>query len=277
MMKRILLPIAALAMITTVHAQKLPQLSPKGEVEQTIGLTEVEVNYSRPSVRDRQIFGDLVPYDRVWRLGANANTTIEFDGPVEIDGQILKKGKYAMLAIPGKEAWEIIFNKDAKQSVQARNEQDDVLRVKAKAEPTEFTETFTISFDEVKDDKARMDLRWEKTRVSVWIKADATEQGLENIKKAMSGGDVTAGGYANAAAFAIDRGMMLEEALGWAQTAVKMAPQYYFMHTLALAQAANGQVKEAIVTAQKSMEQAREKGDMAYVKRNEAKLAEWKK
>ncbi len=275
-MNKFFLPVAALAISFSAVAQDLPQASPKGEVEQVIGLTKVDVEYSRPSVRDRQIFGDLLPYGKVWRLGANYNTTFEVNGPVVIDGQKLDKGKYSVFAVPGKDAWEIIFNKNTELWGEGdRKEAEDVLRVKAKVEPTEFTETLMISFDDVKDDKARMDIRWEKTRASIWISADATEQAMENIKKAMSEKEVKAGTYASSARFAIDRGVMTKEALEWAQTAVKMDPKFYYLHTLALAQAANGMKKEAIATAEKSIDAAKQAGNDAYVKMNAVKIKEW--
>ncbi|MEO7080804.1 MAG: DUF2911 domain-containing protein [Flavobacteriales bacterium] len=275
-MNKFFLPVAAMAISFSAVAQDLPQASPKAEVEQVVGLTKVEVDYSRPSVRDRQIFGDLLPYGKVWRLGANVNTTFEVSGTVVIDGQKLEKGKYSVFAVPNKDAWEIIFNKNTELWGEAdRKEEEDVLRVKAKVEPNDFTETLMISFDEVKDDKARMDIRWEKTRASIWISADATEQAMENIKKAMSEKDVKAGTYASSARFAIDRGVMTKEALEWAQTAVKMDPKFYYLHTLALAQAANGMKKEAIATAEKSTDAAKQAGNDAYVKMNEAKIKEW--
>lgn len=276
-MKQIFLPMAAIGLAVSVTAQELPQASPYAEVEQVVGLTKVEVEYSRPSVRGRQIFGDLLPYGQPWRLGANAATTIEVDGPVVIEGQKLEKGKYSMFAIPHEDAWEIIINKDPKVWGNNRDEKQDVLRVKAKVEPTEFTETLNISFDEVKDDKARMDIRWEKNRASLWIDANATERSIENIKKAMSKSDISAGAYASSARFAIERNVMTKEALEWATKAAKMDPKYYFLHTLALAQAANGQKKEAIETAKRSMSAAKEAGDLAYVKMNEAKISEWSK
>lgn len=277
-MKRFFLPVAAAAISFSAVAQDLPKSSPEGEVEQVIGLTKVEVDYSRPSVRDRQIFGGLLPFDKLWRLGANANTTFETSGPVIIDGQKLEKGKYSMFAIPGKDSWVILFNKNTELWGEGdHKDAEDVLKVKAKVEPSEFTETLTITFDEVKDDKARMDIRWEKTRVSLWITADATEQAIANIKEAMSKPDVKAGAYSSSARFAVDRGIMTKEALDWAQKSVSMDPKYYSLHTLALAQAANGMKKEAIATAEKSMEAAKKAGSDAYVQMNADKIKEWSK
>ncbi len=277
-MKRFLVPVAAAAISFSAVAQDLPKASPEGQVEQVVGLTKVEVDYSRPSVKDRQIFGGLLPFDKLWRLGANSNTTFEVNGPVVIDGQKLDKGKYSVFAIPGKDSWVILFNKNTELwGEDDHKDADDVLKVKVKAEPSEFTETLTISFDNVKDDKARMDIRWEKTRASVWITADATEQAIANIKEAMAKPDVKAGAYASSARFAVDRGIMTKEALGWAQKSVDMDAKYYSLHTLALAQAANGMKKEAIATAQKSIEASKKAGSDAYVQLNEAKIKEWSK
>ncbi len=275
-MNRILLSVAAAAIGVGASAQDLPKTSPHGEVEQVIGLTKVDVDYSRPSVRGRQVFGDMLPFGKLWRLGANMNTTIEFDGPVVIEGNTLEKGKYSMFAIPDKEYWTLIFNKNTQLWGEGDYKQaEDVMRMKAKVEPCEFTETLIISFDDVKDDQARMDIRWEKTRVSVVIKADATQQGIANIKEAMSKPDIKAGAYNSSASFALDRNVMTKEALDWASKAVKMDPKFYYIHTLARAQAANGLMKEAAATAQQSMEAAKKAGDMAYVKKNEALLKEW--
>lgn len=261
----------------TAVAQDLPQASPRGEVAQIVGLTNVEVEYSRPSVRGRQVFGDLVPFGEPWRLGANAATTIEFEGPVVLEGQKIAKGKYSMFAIPHEGAWEVILNADPKLWGNNRNEKEDVAHLKIKVEPNDFTETLTIGFDDVKDDKARLDIRWEKMRASLWIHADATEESMENIKKALDGKDVKAGNYASSARFAVDRGVMTKEALGWAQKAADMDPRYYWLHTLALCQAANGMTKEAIGTAEKSMAAAKEAGDRAYIRLNEEKIKEWSK
>lgn len=275
-MKQILLPAALTVLTISASAQQLPQTSPYGEVEQVVGLTKVEVDYSRPSVRGRSIFNGLLPNGKLWRLGANANTIIEIDGPITVEGQTLPQGKYSMFAIPDQGSWTVIFNKNTELWGEGDyKEAEDALRVKVRTEPTEFTETLSISFDEVANDQARMDFRWEKTRASLHIKADATEQALANIKKAMADGDMKAGGYASSARFVLDRNMMQKEALDWAMRAAAMDPKFYILHTLALAQAANGLNKEAIATAEKSMAAAKEAGNDAYVNMNTEKIKLW--
>ncbi|MEO8733686.1 MAG: DUF2911 domain-containing protein [Flavobacteriales bacterium] len=267
---------ATVAIGLSAIAQDLPKASPLGEVKQVVGLTNVDVTYSRPSVKGRKIFGELLPFDKLWRLGANANTTISFDSPVLINGEKLDKGTYSMFAIPGKDTWMIIFNKNSKQSGEGDyKKEEDALRVKAAPKTCAFTETLTFDFDSVKDDKANLVIRWENTQVSVEIAANATPQALANIQKAMGEKDVKASTYGNSARFMLDRGMKPAEALKWAETAVKMDPKFYNMYTLSLAFAANDKYKDAVEMAKKSMLSAKEARNDAYVNMNEENIKEW--
>jgi hypothetical protein len=261
-------------------AQDLPQPSPKGKVEQIVGLTKVTVEYSRPSAKGRVIFGDLVPTGQLWRLGANGCTTISFDGPVVIGGQDSKvpAGTYSLFAEPMDGAWLFHLNKNIELwGTDGFKAEEDVAVWKAETADNEHTETLTIGFDEVKDDKARVDVRWDKVRASFWINADATEQAMANIKTAMAQKDIKSGTYHRCARYCVDKGVMLPEALDWAQKAVGMEKErkYWMLHTLALCQAANGNYKEAVVTARESMGLAAKEGDNGYVKMNEVKIAEW--
>ncbi|MEZ4807195.1 MAG: DUF2911 domain-containing protein [Flavobacteriales bacterium] len=274
-MYRISIPILLFAS-TTLNAQELPQPSPKGEVEQVVGLTKIEVEYSRPSVKGRSIFGDLVPYGSVWRTGANKCTTFENDGPVMIEGQELPAGKYSLFTMPTPDAWMIIFNRNTELWGEGdRKEEEDVLKVKVAPQAADFTETFTIEFQNVIGDVARLDLRWEKTRASVNIKTNSTDKALANIKEALAKPDADFRAYASSARFCVDRGVMTKEALAWAQKSVEMDKKFWNIHTLALAQAANGMTKEAISTAQMSMKLAEEAKNEAYMKMNRERIAEW--
>lgn len=260
----------------TVHAQQLPQPSPKGEVEQLVGLTSVEVEYSRPSARGRKVFGDLVAYGSVWRTGANLNTIIEFEGPVVLEGQPVAAGKYSLFTIPNEGAWTVILNKNIELWGEGdRKPEEDVLQVKVPVAKCDFTETFTIGFADVKDDKAFLELRWENTLVRVKLEADATEQALANIKEAMAQPEIKPGTYHRCARYCVDKGVMLPEALEWAQKAASTDRKYWTLHTLALCQAANGKYKEAVATANESMELAQKEGDKSYVKMNKERIDEW--
>ncbi|MBK6371463.1 MAG: DUF2911 domain-containing protein [Flavobacteriales bacterium] len=153
---------------TCVSAQDLPQPSPSGEVEQVVGLTKVEVEYSRPSVKGRVIFGELVKYDELWRTGANLNTTIEFSSEVKFGDQDLKPGKYSLFTVPGKTTWVVKLNKNTELWGEGDfKEEETVVALKVEAQPTEFTETMTFEFANVVGDNADLVLRWEKTKVVI--------------------------------------------------------------------------------------------------------------
>jgi hypothetical protein len=276
-MKRILSTLL-IGAACAAHAQKLPQPSPPGSVEQIVGLTKVEVNYSRPSAKGRKVFGDLVPYGSVWRTGANQCTTVEFDGRVMVEGKPIPAGKYSLFTIPAEDAWMVIFNTNTELWGEGdRKPEEDILSVKVKPVKSDFTETFTIGFDAVKDDKARMDLQWENVRVGIELYADATQQAIANIKEALAKPDADFRAYHNSARFCVDRNMMPREALGWATKSVELEKKFWNLHTLALAQAQNSRYEEAIATAQASLKMAEEAKYDAYIKMNQQKIEEWSK
>lgn len=265
---------AALLGAAAVNAQELPQASPLGEVHQQVGLTKVDVKYSRPSAKGRVIFGDLVPYGQLWRTGANLNTIIEFSGPVKFGDVDVKPGKYSLFTVPGKDMWVVHLNSNVELWGEDEfKEEQNVASVKVKPTDAEHTETFTIDLGNYQGDNADLEIRWEKTRVSIPIVTDATAQGIENIKQAIAKGDMKSGGYGSCARFCLDRNVMTKEALEWAQQSVTMDKKFWNMHTLARAQAANGMTKEARVTAEESMKMAQEAKNEAYVKMNRELIA----
>jgi len=267
-MKSIVLT-AAFVAATVVNAQELPQSSPPAEVEQLVGLTKVEVEYSRPSAKGRAIFGDLVPYDQLWRTGANQNTTIEFSEAVSFGGQDVPAGKYSIFTVPGTESWIVHLNKKTDLwGEDGFDAKENVASVKVQATKCEPTETLTIGLENLNNDNADLEIRWANTKVIVPILTDATEKGVANIKAAIAKGDMKAGGYGSSARFCLDRNVMTKEALGWAEKSVSMDKKFWHMHTLARAQAANGMNKEAIATAEESMKMAQEAKNEAYTKMN---------
>ncbi|MBK7946341.1 MAG: DUF2911 domain-containing protein [Flavobacteriales bacterium] len=268
---------ALLAAPLFASAQKLPQPSPTGKVEQIIGLTTVKVEYSRPSMKGRAIFGDLVPYGEVWRTGANKCTTIEFDDVVMIEGSPVKPGKYSLFTIPSEDTWVLLLNSNVELwGADERKPEEDVLTVKVqRGKVAEAAETFTIGFDRVMDDKAVLFLEWEHMRVEVSLFADATEKALANIKEALSKTDAKYNNYNSSARFCVDRNLMLPQALEWAEKSVSMEKKYWNTYTLALARAANGKSKEAIEAANESMKLAQEAKDANYVKMCRDRISEW--
>lgn len=169
--------------LSPVYGQvKLPQPSPKCILEQTVGLTTVRVEYSRPGVKGRKIFGELVPYGQVWRTGANAATSISFSDDVQFGNKTLAKGEYAFFTIPGPSEWILIFNSNEGQKGSVNYKESlDVLRITARPEPCEFTERFTIEVNPVDDQQGELVLRWERTRVSTRFHLNTLEAARKNI------------------------------------------------------------------------------------------------
>lgn len=262
--------------MSTLNAQDLPKPSPPGHVEQSVGLTKVSIDYSRPSQRGRKVFGELVPFDAVWRTGANQCTRISFDGPVQFGGKDVPAGTYALFTIPGLKEWTFILNRNTELwGAYDYKKEDDLLRVDAEPATCGPIETFTIDLADVKDDGAVLQLRWENTCVGVAIHADATEQGLANIQEALAKPDADFRVYNNSANFYLDRGMNAEQALEWARKSVSMEKKYWNLHTLARAQAANNMMKDAVKSAEESMALAQEAGETGYVKKNKDAIEQW--
>jgi hypothetical protein len=171
----------ALAQLTT------PLPSPNASVTQSIGITKAEVVYSRPAVKGRVIWGDLVPYDKVWRTGANAVTKISFDTDVTVEGQKLPAGAYGLFTIPGKAEWTVIFNKQSTGSPFDYAADKDALRVKVKpAALAETKELFTISFPSVSLNGATLQLAWEKLKLSLAVAVDTNAAFLAKAKEAVA-------------------------------------------------------------------------------------------
>lgn len=275
-MKQILAPMAVLSLPLVSNAQDLPALSPHAEVEQIIGLTDVEVEYSRPSARGRAIFGDLVPYDEIWRTGANKSTKITFSGSVDFGEKPVKAGSYSLFAIPHEGVWELILNSNPElNGAFDRKEAEDVLRTKAEVQYGEFVETFTIGFANLGQDKADLELAWEKQRVRITISADATAQGLVNIKEALAKSDAGYSAYNRAASFFLDRGQDPKVALQYAQKSLSMEKHYWNTFTLAKAYAAVGDHAKAAATAKEAAALAEADKSAGAAKEYSAKAQEW--
>jgi len=180
-----ILLISAMVLFSSLWAEelKLPQLSQAASVTQTIGTTEVKITYHRPGVKERVIWGDLVPYDRIWRVGANEATTIEVSNDVTIEGNKLTAGKYALFAIPGKEEWTFIFSKQADiWGTYGYSKAEDLFRIKAKPMPAPHCEWMHFMFANLKEDSAKVILHWEKIMVGFTINVDTTGIILKKIE-----------------------------------------------------------------------------------------------
>ena len=281
-MKKYILALALAGAVVIANAQvKAPQPSPSATVKQSIGLSEVMVEYSRPSANDRKVFGNLVPINTVWRTGANGSTDITFKNDATFNGINIPAGKYALYTIPSASDWEVILYKDTEQWGAPKELKADeiVAKTKVKAEKNPlFVETFLIGFNDLKTDKANLILSWENTMVKVPIVIDSKQQVLESIKITLASKEAKASDYNQAASYYLQEKMDLKKALEYSTKANEMQPDVFYMLKLkSEIEAANGMKKEAIATAKKSMELAKKASNDDYVKINMDNISKWSK
>lgn len=277
MKKSILLLVSAFISFAVQGQLMTPQPSPSAKLEQKVGLTDLTVEYSRPSMRGRTIFGNLVPYGELWRTGANKNSTISFSDAVTIGGKTLEAGSYAIFTKPGQSSWEVIFYSDT-ENWGTPQEWDDS-KVAAKVNAEVFTmpmdvETFTISVDNLHNNGATLGMIWEKAYVGVPFTVPTQEIATKSIESVMSG--PSAGDYYSAAAYYYDEGKDLNKAKEWIDKAVEMNKDAYWVsRRQSLIYAKLGDKKGAIEAAKRSMEAAKAAGNQDYVKLNQDSLQEW--
>ncbi len=259
--------VAALASVSPASAQTaeapkvtFPAASPASTLKQRVGLTDIEVIYSRPSVKGRQIFGGLEAYGKIWRTGANSATKISFSTPVKLNGTPIAAGTYELFTIPEAGEWTIIIHKDFSQwGAYKYDEKNDVARFKATpVKLTEPVETFTIDFNDLRNESATLALTWEKTRVPITLQVDTAAVLLPQIEAALaSPAKKSAGFYFNAAQFYFDQGLDLAKA----KTLITEAtsgdkPAFYMVHLKAKILAKLGEKDAAIAAAKQSSELA---------------------
>jgi Protein of unknown function (DUF2911) len=283
-MRKIILLLAFTVANFVIQAQvKTPQPSPKATVDQVVGLTNVEIVYSRPSMKSRVIFGGLVPFDKLWRTGANENTTITFSEDVSFAGKELKKGKYALFSIPKADVWEVIFYSDTENwgTPEKFDESKVALRLNAKTESLNRNiETFTINISALENDSAQLELSWEKTVVALKFDVPTQKTALASIEKTLAG--PSAGDYFSAGQYYFQSNNDLSKALEFVNRAVSMTKvgsdiPYWYQRQKSLIQAKMGDKKSAIETAKLSLEGAAKKDNQDYVKMNTDSIAEWSK
>ena len=278
-MKKLILFVCAIATTVAVNAQlKTPAPSPSQEIKQTVGLTDVKVEYSRPSVKGRIIFGDLVPYNKIWRTGANANTKVTFSNDVMIGGNTVKAGTYALYTKPGPQNWDIMLYSDTNNWGTPENWDDSKVAatVTAPVYPMPMNvETFTISFDDVTSNSANLGMMWEKSYVALPIKFMTDKMVSANIEQVMAGPG--ANDYYQAAVYYLESGQDITKAKQWIDTAIEMRedPAFWYHRQQALIYAKAGDKKGAIDAAKKSLNLAKAANNDDYVALNTKSLKEW--
>jgi hypothetical protein len=259
------------------HAQtiKTPPPSPPQFVKQDFGLSSIELSYSRPGMKGRKIFGDLVPFGKVWRTGANQATTLTFGDPVTIGGTTIPAGKYGLLSIPGADEWTLIITHQLDVTNPAAYKQDqDIVRVQAKTFQLPFPmENFSILFADITPSSCNLQLIWENTVVALPITTDVDTRVMAQIDNTMNKDTHP---YFNAAMYYLDNGKDLGKALEWFDKAIAQDPagnNFFIVYQKARCLAKMGRKAEAKTTAQKGIELAKQANNSDYVALNEKLIA----
>jgi tetratricopeptide (TPR) repeat protein len=255
---------------------KTPAPSPATTIKQDFALSNVELSYSRPAIKGRKIFGDLVPFGKVWRTGANGATTITFGEDVNIGGTNVPAGKYGLLSIPGEKEWTIIISKQTDVTNPSNyNESSDVVRLKAKPGKLPYpVESFMIGFDNIKPASMDVVILWDKTVVSFPVKAEIDSKVMNQIDELMKTDKAP---YFSAAMYYIETGKDLNKAVSWLDKEIANNPKAFWVyHQKANALAKQGKKKEAVEVAKKSMEIAKEAKNDDYVALNQKLIASLK-
>ncbi len=280
-MKKLLLVFAVFAVAFSTNAQiETPQPSPFSKVEQKVGLTDITIEYSRPGVKGRKIFGGLEPWGTIWRTGANKNTTISFSDDVNIDGQSVKAGTYAIFTrLNSAKQWEVMFYSDTENWGTPQNWDDSKVVALAKVEVMEVpfsVETFTIDINNITNNGGTIDMIWEKSYVGIPFTVPTDKITSANIDRIMSGPSIA--DYYKAAVYYKESGKDIGLASKWIDTAVGLSekdPKFWMVHQQALIHAKAGNKDKAVAAAKTSLALAKEAKNDAYVKKNEEALKEW--
>lgn len=279
-MKKLALLICLACICCLAQAQiKMPAPSPLNKSSQMIGLAEVSLTYSRPSAKGRTIFGDIVPFDKIWRTGANRPTKIKFDEDMSFEGNKVAKGEYTLITIPGKTEWTILLNKDSKgNGAFSYEEADNVanFKVKSMSLPNKV-ETFTIAFTDLTINTAMLEISWEKTAVRIKIENDADAKVMADIKKQLDPAK-DAGTYFEAASYYYETNRETQKALELINKSLEWNPnRFWVVHLKAKIQARLNDKAGAIATAEQSKKMSAEAKNDDYVKMNDKLIAELKK
>jgi len=265
--------------INTMAQLQRPMASPQAKAEQKVGLTDVKVEYYRPSKNNRVILGEVVPFNEVWRTGANENTKFTTSDAVIFGKDTLKTGTYAVFTKPNKEAWEVIFYADYSNwgTPDQWDEKKVVLTLKAPVQVlNDVVETFTIGFDKLTTKSAELTFAWDKTKVVLPFTVPTATKMQANIDKVMNG--PSSGDYHAAAEFYFKEKKDLKKALEWESKAVEMRPEAYWYITMkAQIQAELGDFKGAVESAKQSMSAAEKAGDKDSMEASKKSIETWSK
>jgi hypothetical protein len=272
--KSILFVLLLIGGISSSFAQQIqmPQASPTAKIAQQVGLSDVTVDYSRPSTKGRKIFGELVPFGQVWRTGANGATLLTFSTDVMISGKNVPAGQYALYSIPGKSEWTMILSKNTKLwGAIGYNESDDLIRFNAT--PNKLSrnyETMEITFADMTDTGANLSIKWETTRVDFRIETEVDEIVMAQIQELVIDSETENPGLLYSAAnYYYTNKKDMSQAYAWISKSVESDKKYWTVHLKAKIEATLGMKSEAIASAKESMALAKEAGNPDYIALNE--------
>jgi hypothetical protein len=280
-MKKLILSLCFIAFAANTNAQiKTPQPSPASKTTQTVGLTEVTIEYSRPSMKGRTIFGDLVPYGKMWRTGANANTKITFNTDVTIAGKTLSEGTYAIFTTPNKDKWDVVFYTDASNWGTPKTWDDSKVALKTTVDvipvPIKI-ETLTMTFDDLTNSSAVLGIMSENAYAGISFQVPTDKAVSKNIDKVMNGPN--ADDFYAAASYYYDAGKDINQAKTWINKAIELnknAPKFWQLRKQSLILAKAGDKKAAIAAAKASLAAAEKANNAGYIKMNKEFLAKMK-
>lgn len=280
-MKNIIAAFLVVCSTASFNAQvKTPQQSPKTVINQTVGLTNVELEYSRPSTKGRIIFGDLVPFGKLWRTGANENSVITFSDDVVIDGKTLKKGKYAIYTLPKVENWDVIFYTTTDNWGLPAEWSDANVALKTTVKPESLcrnVDSFTIDINGLDLNSGVLEISWEKALVAVKFEVPSKKAAMASIQKTLAG--PTSRDYFDAASYYYQSGEDMSQALTYVNKALELSQDkpFFYLRQKSLIQAKLGDKKGAIETAKLSLAAAQKANNMDYVKMNQESISAWSK
>lgn len=283
-MKKFTLLLCMMSIGFLMKAQiQTPAPSPFSTLEQKVGLTDVTVKYSRPAMKGRKVFGDLVPFDAIWRTGANQNTTISFSDDVTVEGKELKAGTYAIFTRPNEAVWEVFFYTATDNWGTPQEWDASKVAATVKVETMDIPmpiESFTITIDDLHNNGATLGIMWENTYVGVDFTVPTVSKATKSIEETMANKeDLTANDYFAAGSYYFAEGMNMQQAKEWVDKAVEMGDgsAYWMMRTQSLIYAKMGDKEAAIEAAKRSLAAAQAAGNQDYVKMNKDSLQEWAK
>ncbi len=280
-MKKIIFMLALIIANFTIEAQvKTPQASPKSSSIQTVGLTEVEIEYSRPAMKGRTVFGNVVPFGKIWRTGANANSTVSFSEDVTIGGKTLKKGKYAIYTTPKVDSWEVSFYTNTDSWGVPDNWSESKIALKTTVKPEMLTrpvESLTIAVNGITNDSAVLEISWEKTLVPLKFEVPTNKAAMASIERTLAG--PSSNDYFAAGQYLYQSNGDLKLANEYVNKSLEMNKDkpFWMIRQKALIQAKLGDKKGAIETAKQSMAAAKAAKNDDYVKMNQDSINEWSK